>query len=73
MSGMPPTPPTLPVLMGTNLMEAEVRFLVLCGFSFGGLRPGTILTTPVLGPPSALDLRVDVNSYPAKRVDFANL
>lgn len=67
-TGMPPMPTTLPVLVGTNLSKSEVRFLVLCGFSFGGLHPGTIPLTQGLTCPSPLDLRIDVNSY-LKRVN----
>lgn len=71
MTGVPPTLALLPILVGTNLSESEVRFLFLQGFSFGGLYPGTIPSTQEVSYPSALELRIDVNSY-LERVKFSD-
>lgn len=74
-TGLPPIPRNLLVLVGTSLMEEEVKYLFLQGLSFGGLNPNrsdrdvggylppTFAAGATFGSPTLLVMRIDVNSY----------
>ena len=73
---LPPAPPQLPVAVGTNLSQEEIRFLLEQGLQIQGLRRHK---TPFESPPedfptvpTHLDLRVIVDDFPEK-VDVNNL
>lgn len=67
---LPPPPSVLPVVVGTNLSQREIQFLLEQGIKLQGLHTGEApvdsSSAETVGIPSSLDLRINVDEFPEK-------